>query len=48
MTRRAADQMVDTVASPGIERIYGIVGDSLNSFHRRTAPPLRLRAERID
>jgi two-component system OmpR family response regulator len=24
--------MVETLAAPGVERIYGIVGDSLNSF----------------
>ncbi|MEA2741217.1 MAG: hypothetical protein QOH05_4524 [Acetobacteraceae bacterium] len=27
-----ADQMVDTLAVAGVERIYGIVGDSLNGF----------------
>src|SRR5262250_441361 len=27
-----ADQMVDTLAAAGVERIYGIVGDSLNGF----------------
>ena len=32
MTRPVADQMVETLAAPGIERIYGIVGDSLNSL----------------
>jgi hypothetical protein len=32
MTRPVADQMVETLAAPGIEHIYGIVGDSLNSF----------------
>ncbi len=32
MTLPAADQMVETRAAPGIERIYGIVGDSLKSF----------------
>src|SRR6266446_5794794 len=32
MTRTVADQMVETRAAPGVERIYGIVGDSLNSF----------------
>ena len=32
MTRPVADQMVETLAAPGIERIYGIVGDSLKSF----------------
>jgi DNA-binding response OmpR family regulator len=32
MTRPVADQMVETLADPGIERIYAIVGDSLDSF----------------
>src|SRR6202049_5336212 len=32
MTRPVADRMVETLAAPGIERIYGIVGDSLNSL----------------
>jgi hypothetical protein len=32
MTRPVADQMVETLAAPGIERIYGILGDSLNGF----------------
>src|SRR5260370_18503638 len=32
MTHTCVDQMVETRAAPGIERIYGIVGDSLNSF----------------
>jgi DNA-binding response OmpR family regulator len=32
MTRPAADQMVETLAAPGIERIYAIVGDCLNSL----------------
>jgi pyruvate dehydrogenase (quinone) len=27
-----ADQMVETLAAAGVERIYGIVGDSLNGF----------------
>jgi pyruvate dehydrogenase (quinone) len=30
MTRTIADQLVDTLAGAGVERIYGIVGDSLN------------------
>jgi thiamine pyrophosphate-dependent acetolactate synthase large subunit-like protein len=29
MTRTVADQMVETLAAAGVERIYGIVGDSL-------------------
>src|SRR6267378_2651730 len=32
MTRTVADQMVETLAAAGVERIYGIVGDSLNGF----------------
>jgi pyruvate dehydrogenase (quinone) len=32
MTRTVADQMVETFAAVGVERIYGIVGDSLNGF----------------
>ena len=27
-----ADQMVDTLKAAGVQRIYGIVGDSLNGF----------------
>jgi len=32
MTRTAADYMADVLAQAGVERIYGIVGDSLNGF----------------
>src|SRR6266853_6931751 len=32
MTHTVADQTVETVAAAGVERIYGIVGDSLNDF----------------
>ena len=32
MTRTVADQMVETLAAAGVERIYGIGGDSLNGF----------------
>ena len=32
MTRPVADQMVGTLATPGVEHFYGIVGDSLNGF----------------
>src|SRR5713226_5480272 len=32
MTHTVADQMVETLAAAGVERIYGIVGDSLNDF----------------
>ena len=33
MTRTVADQMVETfAAAAGVERIYGIMGDSLNGF----------------
>jgi DNA-binding winged helix-turn-helix (wHTH) protein len=32
MTDTVADQMCETLAAAGVERIYGIVGDSLNDF----------------
>src|ERR1700738_3138895 len=32
MTQTVADQMVETLAAAGVERIYGLVGDSLNGF----------------
>ena len=32
MAHAVADQMVETFAAAGVERIYGIVGDSLNGF----------------
>src|SRR5450759_1380810 len=32
MTDTVADQTVETLAAAGVERIYGIVGDSLNDF----------------
>ena len=32
MADLVADQMVNTLAAAGVERIYGIVGDSLNGF----------------
>src|SRR5438132_11907358 len=32
MTRTVADQMVETLAAADVQRIYGIVGDSLNGF----------------
>ncbi|SEV90003.1 ubiquinone-dependent pyruvate dehydrogenase [Luteibacter sp. 329MFSha] len=32
MTRKAADYMAEALASAGVERIYGVVGDSLNGF----------------
>ena len=32
MTRHVADQMVETLAAPGVEHFYGIAGDSLNGF----------------
>src|SRR6267378_1778273 len=32
MTRTVADQMVETLAAAGVDRIYGIVGDSLNGL----------------
>jgi pyruvate dehydrogenase (quinone) len=32
MTRTAADYLAETLAQAGVERIYGVVGDSLNGF----------------
>ena len=32
MTGHVADQIVETLAAPGVEQFYGIVGDSLNGF----------------
>ena len=32
MAATVADQMVETLAAAGVQRIYGIVGDSLNGF----------------
>lgn len=32
MTRTVAVQMIETLAAAGVERVYGIVGDSLNGF----------------
>jgi pyruvate dehydrogenase (quinone) len=32
MSRTAADFMAETLAQAGVERIYGVVGDSLNGF----------------
>ena len=32
MTKTVADQMVDSLSAAGVQRIYGIVGDSLNGF----------------
>jgi pyruvate dehydrogenase (quinone) len=32
MARTVADQMVETLSTAGVRRIYGIVGDSLNGF----------------
>ena len=32
MARPVADQMVETLAAPGVEHFYGIAGDSLNGF----------------
>ena len=37
MTRTVADQMVETLAAAGVERIYGIVGDSLMASPMRCA-----------
>src|SRR5262249_35364069 len=32
MPTRVADQLADTLAAAGVERVWGIVGDSLNGF----------------
>src|SRR5271170_395429 len=32
MSRSAADYMAETLAQAGVQRIYGVVGDSLNGF----------------
>jgi pyruvate dehydrogenase (quinone) len=32
MANTVADQMVETLAAAGVERVYGVVGDSLNGF----------------
>jgi thiamine pyrophosphate-dependent acetolactate synthase large subunit-like protein len=32
MTRKVADQIAETLAAVGVERVYGVVGDSLNGI----------------
>jgi len=32
MAKRAADVLVDTLAAHGVERVYGVAGDSLNGI----------------
>ncbi len=32
MTRTVADFMAETLRNAGVQRIYGVVGDSLNGF----------------
>jgi pyruvate dehydrogenase (quinone) len=32
MARRVADQFADTLAAAGVERVYGIVDESLNGL----------------
>src|ERR1700758_2036643 len=32
MAKLVADQFAETLAAAGVERVYGIVGDSLNGF----------------
>ncbi len=32
MTRRVADDLLDVLVEAGVHRVYGLVGDSLNSF----------------
>jgi pyruvate dehydrogenase (quinone) len=37
MGHRVADQLVSSLQEAGVERIYGIVGDSLNPVTERVA-----------
>ena len=32
MSRTVAEELVETLAQAGVQRIYGLVGDSLNPF----------------
>ena len=32
MTRTAADYLAETLQQAGVQRVYGVVGDSLNGF----------------
>src|SRR6202042_3005105 len=32
MVQTVADQMVEVLAAAGVQRVYGVVGDSLNGF----------------
>jgi thiamine pyrophosphate-dependent acetolactate synthase large subunit-like protein len=34
MGKRVADALVDTLAAHGVQRFYGVAGDSLNGNHR--------------
>ena len=49
MTRPAADQMVETLAAPGVERIYGIVGGGLftDALHRPSGVDLSALIEAL-
>jgi thiamine pyrophosphate-dependent acetolactate synthase large subunit-like protein len=41
MASTVADVMVATLKASGVQRVYGIPGDSLNGFTGRTAPGRR-------
>jgi pyruvate dehydrogenase (quinone) len=32
LAQTVADQMVEVLAAAGVQRVYGVVGDSLNGF----------------
>ena len=32
MTKKVADQIAETLAAVGVQRVYGVVGDSLNGI----------------
>ena len=39
MTRNVADALVETALRAGAERVYGVIGDSLNPEYPRAASP---------
>jgi hypothetical protein len=41
MAKRVADVLVDTLARHGVERIYGVAGDSLNGITDSIRPQER-------
>ena len=40
--KRVADLLVDTLVTAGVERIYGLAGDSLNASQIQSAPGIIL------